>query len=149
MIRKIVATFAVLTALAGTSYIAKGSDTDPDTTDEHAHRANFLIKKTMSDSCIPDVHTVINPTADAVTALGATDGGACVAAAGWTSGTNFTNAYRSVRLGKQSRTCDSEVDVHSTAALQSGEDKIRKWVCSPTPCIAAGNQFLHCTGVIK
>jgi hypothetical protein len=111
----------------------------------HLFAANVLVKNTMSASCIPDSNTVVNPTADAVTALGVSDAADCVAAAGWSSGTNFTNGYRSVRLGKQNRTCDSEVDVQSTAALQPGTGKLSAWTCNATPCVAAGASYLHCT----
>lgn len=111
-----------------------------------AFGANVLIEKTMVDACNPDSNSVVNPTAQTITALGATDGAACVAAAGWASGTNFTNAYRSVRLGKQNRTCDSEINVQSTAALQPGSGKLTAWTCNATPCTGAdGKQYLHCT----
>lgn len=109
--------------------------------------ANLLVEKTMTDACAPDANTVVNPTAQTITALGVADAAACVAAAGWASGTNFTNGYRSVRLGKQNRECDSELNVQSTAALQPGSGKITAWTCNGTPCSGGdGKQYLRCTG---
>ena len=109
--------------------------------------ANLLVEKTMADACVPDTNTVVNPTAQTITALGVADAAACVAAASWISGTNFTNGYRSVRLGKQNRACDSEVNVQATSALQPGQGKITAWTCGTTPCTGGdGKQYLHCTG---
>lgn len=110
-----------------------------------AFAGNYLVQATYATTCQLDGNHAVNPTADAVTALG-TNGSACAVAAGWASGTNFTNGYKAVRLGKINSTCDSQVIIQSTTSLHPGTDKLSSWVCSNTPCIAAdGNSYFHCT----
>lgn len=114
-----------------------------------AFAADILVEKTMTDACKPDTNTVANPTAQAITALG-TNLGACLEASGWASGTNFTNGYRSVRLGKQNRDCDSEINLQSKTALQPGENKVKTWTCNSTPCTAGdGKLYYHCAATVQ